>query len=229
MSRSTKIILLLIGLSIFCLSLIILRYEFWQGQTIEWTPLSKIVSQRGVYYMFLIWNLILAWIPFLLARMVLIVPFRPFQIAGLILWLLFLPNAPYILTDLMHLRPRANIPLYFDLIMIVSYAWTGLLLGFLSLIDVQQWISKVTGKNLDQLLALTIIPLCALGVYLGRFLRWNSWEVFTQPQIILNDTVELLKDTEQLNTMLCLVIPFSMLLYLIYLPFKILIHEKPID
>lgn len=92
-------------------------------------------------YGFLCWNLFLAWIPWLAGQTFRAASRRRastvLQLGWFALWLLFLPNAPYIATDLIHLAPRPPVPLWYDLALLLSYAGTGLLLGYVSLLEVQ--------------------------------------------------------------------------------------------
>lgn len=229
MKKEFKEIHLLIGASLFCGLLLLFRIGYWHIQHIDLVDLSVegIIQSRGSTFLFLAWNLFLAWVPYFLSRLL---PFlhplrRPFNWISsfaLLLWLLFFPNAPYILTDLIHLRPRPLVPLWYDLLMILSFAWAGLMLGIFSLLHVQKWAQMRFGKNYDILLAVTLIPLCSLGVFCGRFLRWNSWEVFTHPQLLLTDINQLASNPDLLFSSLGMVAGFSVLLFLIYLPFKML-------
>ncbi len=145
-------------------------------------------------FFFLNWNLFLAWIPLLAAVAAWGLQNganRPrLRVTPLLaLWLLFFPNAPYILTDLIHLAPRAGAPLWFDLLLLLSFAWNGLILGFVSLWIVQGLLQRWFGPVAGWMGAAAALLLGAFGVYLGRFLRWNSWDVLTQPLDILRQIV----------------------------------------
>src|SRR5262245_35577229 len=88
------------------------------------------------FYGFLVWNLVLAWVPFALALAAYAAARAGARIVTTVLgvlWLLFFPNAPYLLTDFIHLHESAATPLWYDALMLASFAWTGLLLGFGSL------------------------------------------------------------------------------------------------
>jgi len=102
-------------------------------------------------------------------------------------WVLFFPNAPYILTDLFHLRIESSMPLWFDLLLILSFAWTGLLFGFLSLWDIEKVLEKTMNRFLITLMSVGLLFLGSFGVYLGRYLRWNSWDVIREPFGLLHD------------------------------------------
>lgn len=105
-------------------------------------------------------------------------------------WLLFFPNAPYILTDLVHLKTTADMPLWFDLTLILSYALTGLVFGFYSLADIEYIIQKRYGKSVSFYSTVGILFLAAFGVYLGRYLRWNSWDIVSQPLGLMSEIFE---------------------------------------
>jgi uncharacterized membrane protein len=136
----------------------------------------------------LIWNLFLAWIPFGLSIVIYdrhragTRPLRLLPLAAL--WLLFLPNAPYIVTDFKHLVPTPAVPLWVDVVVIAAPAWTGMLLGFLSLYLVQSVVRSLTGPRVAWAAAVAVLGLSSFGIYLGRVLRWNSWDVFTNPYLL---------------------------------------------
>jgi uncharacterized membrane protein len=97
------------------------------------------------------------------------------------LWLLFFPNAPYILTDLFHLNGKGQMPKWFDLMLILSYAWTGLLFGFFSLWNTEEILSRLIPRRFIPYISSVLLFLGSYGIYLGRFPRWNSWDLFTRP------------------------------------------------
>lgn len=103
------------------------------------------------------------------------------------MWLAFLPNAPYILTDFVHFRHRPPVPLWYDLALLLSCAGTGLLLGYASLANVQSFIARRFGPRVGWLTAVASLVLSAFGIYLGRFLRWNTWDMVTNPIALLTD------------------------------------------
>lgn len=142
-------------------------------------------------YIFLGWNLFLAWIPYLCAISIQKsknIPNRKYLTYSLFgIWILFLPNAPYILTDLFHLHFYPGIPLWYDLFLLIFFAWNGLMLGFFSLIIVQQWLSEHFNHWITWSIVTVLMFLCSYGVYLGRFGRWNSWDVVSNGKdLVLN-------------------------------------------
>jgi uncharacterized membrane protein len=136
-------------------------------------------------YGFLVWNLELAWIPFVLA-----LAFydswrrgRPRAVLAVLgaLWLLFLPNAPYMVTDLVHLGRISGAPLWYDGAMIAAFAATGLLLGLGSVFLMHTVALRSLGPRLGWALLVPVLALCSGGVVLGRFARLNSWDAVAQP------------------------------------------------
>jgi uncharacterized membrane protein len=150
----------------------------------------RIYVVRQLTYAFLVWNLFLAWLPYLLSGVAVRSHRRgywPIAVASAGLWLLFFPNAPYILTDFLHLAARHPIPLWYDLLLLASFAWTGLFLAMASLASMQTIVSGALGKAAGWLFALITIALGGLGIYVGRFLRWNSWDVVANLSALLVD------------------------------------------
>jgi uncharacterized membrane protein len=140
-------------------------------------------------YAWLTWNLILAWVPYLASlwadRLRLRHGRQPWllMLPGL-LWLLFLPNAPYIVTDFMHLRTRPDLPwlFWYDVVTLATLAWTGCVLGAVSLGIMQGIVAQYLGRAVSWLFVLGTAGLCGVGIYLGRFERWNSWDLLVSPR-----------------------------------------------
>ncbi|MEM7369218.1 MAG: DUF1361 domain-containing protein [Bacteroidota bacterium] len=174
----------------------------------------------SLMFFFLAWNLFLAWIPWLVAIWLTNKKRQTWiLIAGSAIWLLFFPNSPYIITDLFHLRPRNGVPQWYDLTLIMSFAWTGLLFGLGSLYRMQMHVFNQFGKAWSITITGFIILLTSYGIYLGRFLRWNSWDLFTRPQELLLDVVDpLLAPRQNLGTT-AFTILFGLFLVLTYLSF----------
>ena len=153
---------------------------------------ARVVYTGNRFYLFLIWNLFLAWIPFAVSLLIEKVQSRGRRPALLVLlaavWLLFFPNAPYIITDFIHLAPRRAAPLWFDVLLIASFAWTGLLLGLVSLNRVQRLISSAAGALVGWLSAAGALLLAAFGIYIGRCEVRNSWDIVLRPGLLVRDT-----------------------------------------
>jgi uncharacterized membrane protein len=136
------------------------------------------------FYRFLVWNLFLAWVPFLLSLVAYANARRGNRVAvaGLgVLWLLFFPNAPYLISDFIHLHESRATPLWYDALMLAAFAWTGLLLAFASLYLMQMIWRRAAGAVVAWLGVVAALALASFGMYLGRFLRFNSWDALVRP------------------------------------------------
>ena len=170
--RRLVTVLWLVGVSLFCVALVLVRFA----------------ESGSTNFVGLIWNLFLAWIPFGIAVAVYDRWRRRGPGALLLvlgaLWLLFFPNAPYIVTDYVHLERTADAPYWYDAVTVSAFAWTGLLLGFASLFLMQtvvrQWCGAVTGW----IFAAVALALGSVGIYLGRVLRLNSWDAVEHPSLL---------------------------------------------
>ncbi|HTF06085.1 MAG TPA: DUF1361 domain-containing protein [Bacteroidia bacterium] len=157
--------------------------------------LRCVLSGTGSF-LFLNWNLFLAGLPLLFSRIIL---YNDNITKGKILfllpmWLLFFPNAPYILTDLFHLGNTKSMPKWFDLLMILSFAWAGLYAGFKSLQDIQRMLVKFMSEQRAMIVIALLLFTAAFGVYIGRFERWNSWDLLVHPFSVAGDVVEKFTD-----------------------------------
>ncbi len=134
----------------------------------------------SILYLFLGWNLLLAAVPLFFAEVAVRVRSSSLRYVAFAGWLLFFPNAPYLVTDLMHLH-RGNAPLWYDLGLLSSFAVAGLLFAVASLIPVHRFFQGRFGPSVGWLTVFAACGLSGFGVYLGRFLRFNSWDVATRP------------------------------------------------
>lgn len=165
-------------LSIFCFMLLALRVH---------------MSGRDSFK-FLTWNWLLAVIPLILSFIISTLNDKKsinnlsFIILGIV-WLLFFPNAPYLITDIVHLKERAIVPLWFDTLMLFSFAFTGLISGLVSLFYVHQHFMKYSRGKFSWFFICIVSILCSYGIYLGRFLRWNSWDILTKSGMLFNDII----------------------------------------
>lgn len=143
-------------------------------------------------YSNLLLNLFLAWLPYIISVLVSsayrVNPNRWWVILLLgFFWLVFFPNAPYMVTDFYHLDPRPPVPLWFDISLIAIFAFTGCFLAIASLRSIHIIIDRYLGKFFGWLFALFTLGLGSLGVYLGRFSRFNSWDILLEPKSVLKD------------------------------------------
>jgi uncharacterized membrane protein len=141
----------------------------------------------------LVWNLFLAFIPWWISNYLKSINNISFvHLPILILWLLFLPNAPYILTDLFHLKPRAYFPLWYDLIVLLSFALIGMIVFLKSLKDMLGLLQKVISPFYVTIITPIIFWLISFGLYLGRYLRFNSWNVVNHPFKLMQQSIDVL-------------------------------------
>ena len=149
---------------------------------------------HSFFFLFLVWNLFLAVIPFGISTYLVSLP--KLNKIGLFLWfcvwLLFLPNAPYIVTDLIHLRMSYSNLIWLDILIVSSFAYNGLLLFYLSILDMKQILQPYLTKTIISYSLTAILFLSSFGVYLGRFLRYNSWEIISNPKYLFVDIINML-------------------------------------
>ncbi len=194
----------LLGLSVMCVGLLAFR----------------MYHSGSLRFGFLSWNLFLAWVPLGIA----LLTYRRLEqgrlrgyhaLAGWAAWLLFFPNAPYIITDLLHLTKRSAVPIWYDSLMVFSYALVGLLAGLLSLYLIHRVMDRLLGRGAARWVVTGSLLLAGFGVYLGRFERWNSWDLLTNPAGLLGNALVQLTNP----TALRLTAVFALMLTLIYYTF----------
>ncbi len=184
-------------------------------------------------YTSLVWNLFLAWIPFLLAYFAYALSWRKLLLYLVLpvtafLWLIFFPNAPYILTDLQHLaREETAAPLWYDVILMVWFAWTGLLLGLVSLYLMHEIVQRNFGRVIGWGFVFLVSGLSSFGVYLGRFVRLNSWDILQDPGEIAISILGLVIDPSlRLVAFTSLFTVFYLFVYLTLYSFAHMLQEQ---
>lgn len=153
----------------------------------------RIKLTHSFFYLFLVWNLFLAIIPFAITTYLMSTPklHKLWLVFWFGVWLLFLPNAPYIITDLLHLKISTTHLLWLDILVIISFTLNGLVLFYLSISDMKMLLSNFINKKRIDYLVIVILFLNGFGVYLGRFLRYNSWEIISNPKLLLVDIINI--------------------------------------
>ena len=171
--RRIAVVASLAILSLFVLAMMIARMLY-----------TRMFEHTGIA-----WNLFLAWVPFVLALVVYARARSGISRATLLalasLWLLFFPNAPYILTHLKHIGRGGGIPILYDVLLLSAAAWTGLLLGLVSLFLMHAVARRLLGVVVAWALVVGVLAASSFGIYLGRVQRWNSWDVFVRPGALL--------------------------------------------
>lgn len=175
---------LLLFFGFFCLALSLIRVKL----------------TTSIFLMFLIWNLFLAVIPFIITRYLKTKNILENKFKNgilLLVWLLFLPNSFYILTDFVHLSLSNSYTFWYDLLLISSYATLGFLLGIISLQDFENLLSLK--PKMTSILLFCISILCGFGIYLGRILRYNSWDILKNPVELFTDLWNIFITTKSLD------------------------------
>lgn len=207
-SGRLRLTVFLFVISIYCVMLFAFRFLY-----------------TGTYgYLFLNWNLFLAFLPWLLTSLAILRNVKS-RIAILVImgvWLLFFPNCLYILTDLIHLRQIEKAPLWLDLIIVLSFAWAGLCYGFMSLMDIEHFLKGRfrAGAKVISLLSACMIYVAAFGIYIGRFWRWNSWDLLGNPAELMHDIFDRFTDTGNNYRVLGFTILMGTLLNFMYFPLR---------
>lgn len=156
---------------------------------------GRVMATGSYNYWFMAWNLLLAWLPlgfgwWLIRHLQDNAWLEWGSILLALLWLGFLPNTFYIASDIIHLQVNDSISLLYDIVMLLSFTFNGFVLGYLSLFSVHRRVRKGVGARLSNLFVATVLLLCSFAIYLGRYLRWNSWDVLINPAGIIFDISE---------------------------------------
>lgn len=204
---AVAIVGLLAAASLVCLALLVFR--MWYS--------------RGVHYWFLAWNLALAWVPFVSAGVAYVLSSTGRRAAYLavalsaVVWLVFFPNAPYILTDFLHLGSMGDIiPGWYDVLMLFWFAWSGLMLGVVSLYLMHDIVRRALGQAAGWVFVVLAAGLGSLGIYAGRFLRWNSWDILRRPGPLANELVGRVTDPGNQPRLLGFTLVFALLFLFVY-------------
>jgi uncharacterized membrane protein len=176
---------------------------------------------RSWEFVYLIWNLFLAWLPLLFAGWLVTVLRRKLwsawePLAASFLWIVFLPNSFYMVSDFIHLRDVQRVDVLYDAVMFTSFIFVGVALGIASTYLIhQQFRRRFSAVGSTALLAF-IFLLCSFAIYLGRDLRWNSWDILTNPGGLLFDVSDRLMHPSAYPQMLLTVFIFFVFISTMY-------------
>lgn len=194
---------------------------------------ARVAYSDSERYIGLIWNLFLAWIPFILAYFAHLVSWRRATLYLIIpaiafLWLIFFPNAPYMLTDLQDLaRQATDAPLWYDVIIVVWSSWTGMMLGVVSLYLMQDIIARTFGRKTGWLFVFVISGLSSFGIYIGRFVRLNSWDILQNPAETAQEILGIVVDPSMRLAAFTLGYSgFFLFVFLLLYSFSHMLHEQ---
>ena len=190
----------------------------------------RIKVTHSFTYIFLAWNLFLALVPYAITTyLIKRSTIHKFSVGiWLVIWLFFLPNAPYIITDFIHISHSEGALIWLDILLITSFAYNGLILYFLSIKDFQKIIRNYLSKIKTNYLINLIFLLTGFGIYLGRFLRYNSWDIISNPFILINDIITLILEPQQHLHVWLFTFSFSCFLAVSYWIFDAFIKKKTV-
>jgi uncharacterized membrane protein len=200
-----------LGLTVLATAMLLFRIAvLTEQQCADWLNYPSCPRLR---FVFLLWNAFLAWLPLFFLELGLSVRFKGLLLWGmLLLAILFFPNAPYLITDLIHLRPVYGVPLWYDALLLFTFAYLGLSLAQQALSLFHQLLSLHLPKLRVQVVLFSIVFLSGVGIYLGRVLRWNSWDALLSPQGPVWDGLLLLLNPVQHLEAWLMIFLFSLLL-----------------
>jgi uncharacterized membrane protein len=194
----------------------------------------RVLYANNWNYSNLMWNLVLAWVPYVFSFLAVssrrLFP-RQWWLVPLmaIPWLAFFPNAPYMVTDFYHLAQRPPVPFWYDIGLITIFAFAGFFLAIASLRTMHQLVDAALGKITGWIFAVLVLGLAGLGVYLGRFGRYNSWDLLIQPKAVLKDiAIQLLNPLDNLG-FVGFTLMFTSIMFVFYLMFVSVNRLEPVQ
>lgn len=178
-------------------------------------------QNRNFELSYLVWNLFLAWLPLLFAirltRVLMDKLWSSWEALTLsVVWLVFLPNSFYMISDFIHLQDVTRVNLLYDALMFASFIYSGVVVGFSSLYLVHVQLCRRLGQRTAALLMAATLLVCSFAIYFGRDLRWNSWDVLTNPAGLLFDLSDRLIHPAAYPVMFMTVVSFFVLLVSMY-------------
>lgn len=180
------------------------------------------IRNESTQFSYLVWNLFLAWIPLLLAvRLTSVLRYKLWStweaMSLSVLWLVFLPNSFYMISDFIHLQEVRRVDILYDTVMFTSFIYTGVVLGFSSLYLIHMQLRKRMSERESAAWVGLTLAICSGAIYIGRDLRWNSWDILTNPGGLLFDVSDRIMHISTYPHMLLTVISFFILLSTMYL------------
>ena len=170
---------------------------------------------------YILWNLFLALIPFAISSLLLKYLNKnklnkTLLLIGGIFWLFFIPNSPYIVTDLIHIGEIHLVPVLYDSVLIFSSALAGLILGMHSIYHMEHILAEKYSQKISSFIIIITIAFISFGVYLGRFLRFNSWDIFASPLSFINGVSEIFTNRNILVESVFYTILFFLFIFMSY-------------
>lgn len=193
--------------------------------------IARILLFKTNSSLYMFWNIFLAFIPFFISYILLLRTDRgniikPFFIIGFILWILFLPNAPYVMTDFIHLGRTRFAPEMFDIFFFFSSALVSLLVGLYSIYHMEKILLLKFSKRAVNIAIPIIILFTSFGMYLGRFLRFNSWDFFVSHKFLLTSIWKVFVQPVSVTNVHSYILLFFLFIYVSYLAFRSAISKQ---
>ncbi len=183
--------------------------------------IARVAETAQFTYMFLLWNLFLAFVPYAISNWlsmhIQVIESKWKLAATLLVWLLFIPNSFYIVTDLFHLEHFNAAPKWFDLLLVFSFAWNGMLMGIISIRRIHLVLGLVTGRVFSELAVFLFMWFNAFGIYLGRYSRYNSWDIITRPFSLFGEMVDIIFHPLHNKTEWGMITTYAVFMTLLYL------------
>lgn len=179
------------------------------------------MRNHSMSFSYLMWNLFLAWLPLIFTVLLERILRRKLwsswlALAMTALWLIFLPNSFYMISDFIHIQDVRRVDILYDVIMMTSFIVNGVILGYLSVYSIhRQLVARLRPRNANVIIGLVFF-LCSFAIYLGRDLRWNSWDVLVNPGGILIDVSDRILNPTAYPLMFTTTIGFTVLLVSFY-------------
>ena len=185
---------------------------------------ARVIASGRLSYGFLAWNLFLAYVPYFISQWIerhqQILRSRIKLLPLVFIWILFMPNSFYILTDLFHLENMNNGHSWFDLTLILSFAWSGIIFGILSIRKMEMLLKKAKGNLVSGFIICAVMWLNAFGVYIGRFLRFNTWDIIVNPFSLLAEIADMIFNPYDYRYAWAMSVCFAFFMIIIYYTIK---------
>lgn len=185
----------------------------------------RVILFGNISFLYILWNIFLAFIPFFISSILSLNTskdniFKLFFVIGFILWFIFLPNAPYVVTDFIHLGRFRVVPPMYDMFLLFTSAWVSLLMGLHSITQMEKMLLLKFRSRVVHFIMIVIILFASFGVYLGRYLRFNSWDLFISHNSLITSTWETLTLSNNYANVYGYTLLFFVFLYISYLSFR---------
>jgi len=171
--------------------------------------IAHVLLNRSIEFWYMPWNLFLAWVPMLFSSLLIVKKHwaKPAKLFLLIAWLVFLPNSFYVVTDIIHINDQMRVNQTFDVLVLMTTIAPAFLVGLYSLWHIDRMLlSKLPQRKLA---LLCISLLCGIAIYIGRELRWNSWDIVANPLLLLRDLFATMSSPASLLQLLLVAVSFS--------------------